>query len=68
MIEWHEYPEESPQKDGFYLVSLANGNVSMELFMKFRDQEEKRFSSESNRKLPSIVAWADMPMAYRRKE
>lgn len=59
-IEWHQYPNEVPTENGFYLATLENviGNRIVRV-LEFKDKIFFTASRWSN-----VISWADLPKPY----
>ena len=58
---WHPFPEETPVKDGRYLVTLLNEDDDEEEQVIIAYWDKRRWLHPSNN-LP--IAWAEMPEPY----
>lgn len=59
-IEWHQYPNEVPTENGFYLATLENviGNRVVRV-LEFKDKTFFTASRWSN-----VISWTDLPKPY----
>ena len=53
-IEWHQYPQEKPPKDGLFLITHKFGNKK-EVAMAYLTK-----NTNSN----NLIAWANLPKPY----
>lgn len=62
VIEWHRYPQEKPNKDDEYLVSVKSGDdilfTSTSLWIGSKDNFTDRWNEH-------ISAWAELPEPYK---
>lgn len=61
-IIWHKYPQEKPQKDGLYIVSVKIGDRILTSALKWLKRRKFIFYDKH------VTAWAEKPEPYNPKE
>lgn len=56
-VKWHPYPKEKPKREGVYLVTLKDEEVTSDWF----NSGYFRFYVDD------VIAWAELPEPYRPK-
>ena len=70
-ITWHPYPDEKPNEYGNYIVTVAydlfDRNKGIDIWTFCKNDE---FQKVGYWGIPEahVIAWAEMPKAYERKE
>lgn len=64
-VDWHPYPDEKPQKDGVYLVTIRVWNATYEDYFEgvgFSYFMNADFKEDA---IHEVIAWAEKPEPYR---
>ena len=64
-VKWHPYPQEEPNEDGFYLVTISD-YVNYVVICKYSMKD--KWASISGIASIDIIAWTELPIPFDREQ